>query len=223
MKICATLMSSKESRLSPAREKRKNGIGRFRADNRGQLFTRRAPHAGDAPERRQQRLAPARADARHVIELRPQIAHRARAAMERHREAMRFVADALNQQQRRIVGRERDRILAIARVEELFLLRDADGDQVREPELLERGVGRRQLSLAAVDDDEIRKRSAELEQLAISAVYDFVHRGEVVLDAGAGSQGLGAGCYRGKEHTSELQSRFDLVCRLLLEKKKKTS
>src|SRR5437868_12413378 len=27
--------------------------------------------------------------------------------------------------------------------------------------------------------------------------------------------------YRSEEHTSELQSRFDLVCRLLLEKKKK--
>src|SRR5438067_9247641 len=29
------------------------------------------------------------------------------------------------------------------------------------------------------------------------------------------------GCDRSEEHTSELQSRFDLVCRLLLEKKKK--
>src|SRR6266513_5510646 len=29
--------------------------------------------------------------------------------------------------------------------------------------------------------------------------------------------------WRSEEHTSELQSRFDLVCRLLLEKKKKNS
>src|SRR5699024_12800759 len=29
-------------------------------------------------------------------------------------------------------------------------------------------------------------------------------------------------CRRSEEHTSELQSRFDLVCRLLLEKKKRT-
>src|SRR5437868_11877686 len=29
--------------------------------------------------------------------------------------------------------------------------------------------------------------------------------------------------HRSEEHTSELQSRFDLVCRLLLEKKKKTA
>src|SRR5690349_23170700 len=32
---------------------------------------------------------------------------------------------------------------------------------------------------------------------------------------------LGRGCLRSEEHTSELQSRRDLVCRLLLEKKKK--
>src|SRR5438067_7471223 len=30
-------------------------------------------------------------------------------------------------------------------------------------------------------------------------------------------------CDRSEEHTSELQSRFDLVCRLLLEKKKKNT
>src|SRR5699024_11537551 len=38
-------------------------------------------------------------------------------------------------------------------------------------------------------------------------------------DLDAGVAGLDAG--RSEEHTSELQSRFDLVCRLLLEKKKK--
>src|SRR5437868_7513661 len=32
---------------------------------------------------------------------------------------------------------------------------------------------------------------------------------------------LAGPCNRSEEHTSELQSRFDLVCRLLLEKKKK--
>src|SRR5207249_10224359 len=37
-------------------------------------------------------------------------------------------------------------------------------------------------------------------------------------------RGAGDGVHAGRseEHTSELQSRFDLVCRLLLEKKKKT-
>ena len=39
---------------------------------------------------------------------------------------------------------------------------------------------------------------------------------------GTGAQrGRGAFLPRSEEHTSELQSRFDLVCRPLLEKKKK--
>src|SRR5699024_12239185 len=33
------------------------------------------------------------------------------------------------------------------------------------------------------------------------------------------AQEIGGSSYRSEEHTSELQSRFDLVCRLLLEKK----
>src|SRR5690349_22467470 len=45
-----------------------------------------------------------------------------------------------------------------------------------------------------------------------------LHNGE--LDPGA-LQPLGQGGPRSEEHTSELQSRRDLVCRLLLEKKKK--
>src|SRR2546422_6093582 len=42
--------------------------------------------------------------------------------------------------------------------------------------------------------------------------------------SGAGVGGLhrGSGCWRSEEHTSELQSRLHLVCRLLLEKKKIT-
>src|SRR5207249_8130381 len=35
-----------------------------------------------------------------------------------------------------------------------------------------------------------------------------------------GSASRKGGLFRSEEHTSELQSRFDLVCRLLLEKKK---
>src|SRR5207249_6074584 len=35
------------------------------------------------------------------------------------------------------------------------------------------------------------------------------------------SRGVREGGVRSEEHTSELQSRFDLVCRLLLEKKKR--
>src|SRR5207249_5198852 len=38
---------------------------------------------------------------------------------------------------------------------------------------------------------------------------------------GANTCGTYSGTQRSEEHTSELQSRFDLVCRLLLEKKNK--
>src|SRR5690349_23365191 len=41
-----------------------------------------------------------------------------------------------------------------------------------------------------------------------------------LLGAGGGDIGIGAFQRRSEEHTSELQSRRDLVCRLLLEKKK---
>src|SRR5438067_7578369 len=37
------------------------------------------------------------------------------------------------------------------------------------------------------------------------------------------AKGFSNGTGRSEEHTSELQSRFDLVCRLLLEKKKETT
>src|SRR5207249_5028670 len=47
---------------------------------------------------------------------------------------------------------------------------------------------------------------------AIDAAVAVAFALEVVLPA--------AGNIRSEEHTSELQSRFDLVCRLLLEKKK---
>ena len=55
--------------------------------------------------------------------------------------------------------RQRDRVDAIAREEQLLLLGDADRDQPSEAELFERLVRRGELSLAAVDEDQIRARS----------------------------------------------------------------
>src|SRR5438874_10736658 len=45
--------------------------------------------------------------------------------------------------------------------------------------------------------------------------FDPIHSGHLVVARAADRR-------RSEEHTSELQSRRDLVCRLLLEKKKKT-
>src|SRR5258707_9777403 len=60
-------------------------------------------------------------------------------------------------------------------------------------------------------------------------IYGNVRRpdpGVSALDAGRWVQAVGQEClykFRSEEHTSELQSRQYLVCRLLLEKKKKNN
>src|SRR6267378_8290819 len=54
--------------------------------------------------------------------------------------------------------------------------------------------------------------------------YTTLFRSPVELNFDLGTNGTGASGsvdWRSEEHTSELQSRRDLVCRLLLEKKKK--
>src|SRR5437868_13268768 len=47
--------------------------------------------------------------------------------------------------------------------------------------------------------------------------------GKIIVSGGFGVEGFEEADARSEEHTSELQSRFDLVCRLLLEKKKNTN
>src|SRR5438874_8395670 len=87
-------------------------------------------------------------------------------------------------------------------------------------------------------------RQEALRLLLQAAVYDpltrrflsdaGLQRGMRVLEVGSGPgsmsllvselvgrKGMVVGVERSEEHTSELQSRRDLVCRLLLEKKKK--
>src|SRR5689334_23745316 len=80
-------------------------------------------------------------------------------------------------------------------------------------------------------------RAADVEQTNVKLILDWVYDGahafilltdakgyfkqeglNVQIDAGTGS---GVAVQRSEEHTSELQSQFHLVCRLLLEKKKK--
>src|SRR5699024_12519727 len=67
-------------------------------------------------------------------------------------------------------------------------------------------------------------------RLPLGVLADYAGRHKIFVILGAGLAGLacaerilvptGPGFLRSEEHTSELQSRFDLVCRLLLEKKK---
>src|SRR3712207_7181464 len=59
-----------------------------------------------------------------------------------------------------------------------------------------------------------REGEAEFRRREEQAVLGLLER------AGGGVVALGGGALRSEEHTSELQSRQYLVCRLLLEKKK---
>src|SRR5699024_11958510 len=52
------------------------------------------------------------------------------------------------------------------------------------------------------------------------SIFAILFLGLIILEAELFSSILST---RSEEHTSELQSRFDLVCRLLLEKKKQTT
>src|SRR2546427_7374790 len=63
-------------------------------------------------------------------------------------------------------------------------------------------------------EDLFRKHLGVKHAIATSSCTGAIHMGLAAL-------GVGPGDERSEEHTSELQSQSNLVCRLLLEKKKK--
>src|SRR2546422_5427113 len=64
------------------------------------------------------------------------------------------------------------------------------------------------------------RNHAEVSPAPLDLVEDFLDGGQRDV-LGRRAKLLDAGEVRSEEHTSELQSRLHLVCRLLLEKKKK--
>src|SRR2546422_6827409 len=65
-------------------------------------------------------------------------------------------------------------------------------------------------------------RSLVAEQLVVADVQPGVARADLLIgDQERGRRSAPRPAPRSEEHTSELQSRLHLVCRLLLEKKKK--
>src|SRR5712691_10623282 len=165
---------------SDPREIIDDGRGDLGADDRVELLARRAADAREAAEGLQQRAAAARTDSGHRVELGAQVTHRARPAVERHREAVRFIANPLHEQEGRVLLAQLDWLEPIAGEEQFLFLGNADSDEIAQTDLLQRLVGGRQLTFAAVDQNQIRERTALLEHLPVASLHDLAHRGEIV-------------------------------------------
>src|SRR5699024_11819024 len=69
------------------------------------------------------------------------------------------------------------------------------------------------------DEEVIEENLAELDY--IWSIYEFENLEDIIRLSHSLKNENESKISKSEEHTSELQSRFDLVCRLLLEKKKK--
>src|SRR5207249_6651205 len=76
-------------------------------------------------------------------------------------------------------------------------------------------------ALAASSLLSINRKRSSFDVAAMCDGDDGVFLGNQILEPDLGRFLSNLSPPRSEEHTSELQSRFDLVCRLLLEKKKK--
>ena len=76
--------------------------------------------------------------------------------MEGDRKTVSFVADLLDEQQRGAVYGKRDGLFTIAHVEQLLFLRDRRHDEIGQTQVLESGIGGRQLTTAAVHARDVR-------------------------------------------------------------------
>ena len=113
-----------------------------------------------------------------MVEDRDEVALAAQLAMVGDGEAVRLIADALDEVERLAVARQHDRVALALAEHELELLGEADDGDVRmtrAPDDLKR---RGELPLAAVDDNEIRQLL--LWQIAVAALRDLAHGEEVV-------------------------------------------
>src|SRR5699024_942524 len=88
-------------------------------------------------------------------------------------------------------------------------------------------ITRINVKIKADQETEINANGPVIQEQDIQKLFNYFNevlvKGDTVLLAGNAAPGMTSDHYvkvaRSEEHTSELQSRFDLVCRLLLENK----
>src|SRR5258706_12109028 len=78
-------------------------------------------------------------------------------------------------------------------------------------------------SVSAFDHKQIRQVKKLRPEIRTGALISKVPRGLAAFAESLGAWSVNVVKERSEEHTSELQSLTNLVCRLLLEKKKKTN
>src|SRR5699024_10214424 len=92
-------------------------------------------------------------------------------------------------------------------------------------DVIEEYVNIKGIPLKLIDTAGIRETEDKVEKIGVERSRKAIDQGDLVLLVLNASEPLTDEdrqlIDRSEEHTSELQSRFDLVCRLLLEKKKK--
>src|SRR5207302_8503918 len=134
--------------VGPAR-----GLGRD-ARNALELLLRGRDHALDRAEVLEERPAARRPDAFELVEEGGEAARLAPLPVEAEGEAVRLVAQTLQELKPRVVAREHDRLGPAGDEDLLDALRERNDCDARQIVRLHRFERRRQLALAAVDDDE---------------------------------------------------------------------
>src|SRR2546422_2973113 len=118
------------------------------------------------------------------------------------------------------VGEARDFLKENTEVEILFI--DGNPVSVELPNFIELQIVKTDPGIRG-DTATGGSKPATLETGAVIQVPLFLNEGDVVKVDTRSGEYLGRGATRSEEHTSELQSRLHLVCRLLLEKKKRNN
>ncbi len=143
-----------------------------------------------AAEMREQRLALARADPSDLLQLRRRPRLRAPRAMALDREAVRFVADLLQQVQPRMIRRQVQHVPAIGKDDVLLAglalgaFGNSDQPRVVQPLLRQHLGGDADLPLAAIDDEQIGRRILADDDPRAAPRQCFAHRRVIVAADG---------------------------------------